>query len=257
MIKQIWQKEIKEELYTWKSMVWLVVASLLFSFTSYLLLTNKELSLLDQTELMFFMSQMIISIGLLIVTIDSSSTITSEFEKETAESLFLSPLRIKDFIVGKLLSALTLWWVIYIVAVPYIIVTSAGSHLVIPFLLYALILGTILVSAFIFLNFAISLFYRSSKNTLTTSLIVVLLFSIPAFFSGTFKNNPLGSLLKKINPVDNTFGALDNVLVDYHTHISQNLNFIIPVVIFFILTLLFLIYAVRVFKKQGIIQKEI
>ena len=86
MIKEIWLKEIKGELYTWKSTVWLLIASLLFSFTSYLLLTNKELSLLDQTELLWLLGKIIIGVGFLIVAVDASSLITSEFEKETAES---------------------------------------------------------------------------------------------------------------------------------------------------------------------------
>jgi len=256
-IKQIWLKEIKEELYTWKSMVWLVVTAFLFSFTTYLLLTNKELSLLDQTELLFLLSQIIIGVGLLIITIDASSIITSEFEKETAESLFLSPIKIKDFILGKFLASFTLWVLIFIIATPYITVSSAGSNLVLPFLGYVLFLGSLGVSAFIFLNFAISLLYRSSKNTLTTSLIVLLLLAIPAFLSSTFKNNTLGSFLGKVNPIDNIFGFLDNVLVDYHTRLIDNWQFFVPVIIFFALMLLFLIYAVRVFKRRGLIQKEL
>jgi len=256
-IKTIWFKEIKEELYTWKSMVWLVVTALIFSFTSYLLLTNKELSLLDQTELLFLLSQIIIGVGLLVVTIDASSIITSEFEKETAESLFLSPIKIKDFILGKFLASFTLWIFIFIIAIPYIIVCSAGSNLVFPFLGYVFLFGSLGVASFIFLNFAISLLYRSAKNTLSTSLIVLLLLAIPAFFSSTFKNNPLGSGLSKINPIDNIFSSLDNVLVDYKIRIIENWQFLLAVLIFFVLMLLFLIYAVRVFKRQGLIQKEL
>ena len=134
MIKYIWLKEIKGELYTWKSTVWLIIASLLFSFTSYLLLTDKELSLLDQTELLWLLSKIIIGVGLLIVTIDVSSVLTSEFEKDTAESLFLAPVTLNEVIWGKLLASITLWLLIFIVSVPYILVTSAGSNLAIAFL---------------------------------------------------------------------------------------------------------------------------
>src|ERR1700682_5643681 len=113
MIKQIWLKEIKEELYTWKSTAWLLIASLLFSFTSYLLLTNKELVLLDQTELLWLLSKVIVGVGLLMVTVDAASLITSEFEKETAESLFLAPISFKQFIIGKFLASLSLWLMIF------------------------------------------------------------------------------------------------------------------------------------------------
>ena len=98
MYKYIWLKEIKSELYTWKSLTWLFLTSLIFSATSYLLLTDKELSLLDQTELMWLLGKIIIGAALLVLTIDASSSITSEFEKETAESLFLTPLSMTHFI---------------------------------------------------------------------------------------------------------------------------------------------------------------
>jgi hypothetical protein len=143
MIRYIWLKELKAELYTWKSTLWLLIASLIFSFTSYLLLTNKELSLLDQTELLWLLSKIIIGVAFLIVTIDASSIITTEFEKETAETLFLAPIRLRDFILAKLLASLTLWVALYIVAVPYMLVTSAGTNLAPAFLGYVALLGTL------------------------------------------------------------------------------------------------------------------
>ncbi len=257
MIKEIWLKEIKAELYTWKSMAWLLIASLLFSFTSYLLLTNKELSLLDQTELLWLLGKIIIGVGFLIVAIDASSLITSEFEKETAESLFLSPIRLKDFILGKLYAALTLWLLIYVVAIPYIFVASAGSHLAFAFLAYVLLLGTLGIVGFTLFIFAISLLYRSSKNTLTTSLILLLVMAIPALFASNLKNNSLASFLGSINPLDNIFSSLDNVLVDYQLSLTQNWHFILPLIIFCIITTGLLLYSLRVFKKQGVIHLDV
>lgn len=256
MIKQIWLKEIKSELYTWKSTAWLLIASLLFSFTSYLLLTNKELSLLDQTELLWILSEIIIGVALLIVVIDASSIINSEFEKETAETMFLSPMSLKDFIVGKLLASLSLWAAVFVVAIPYIIVVASGTNLALPFLLFTAILGTLGIVGFIGITFAISLLYRSVKNTLTTSLILLLVFSVPAFFSSTLKNNTAAIWFGKINPVDNIFSSLDNVLVDYHTSIAQNLNYIIPLLLFCAVGLAALWISAGYFKKQGVIKSN-
>ena len=256
MIKQIWLKEIKSELYTWKSTAWLVVASLLFSFTSYLLLTNKELSLLDQTELLWMLGEIIIGVALLIVAIDASSIINYEFEKETAESLFLSPISLKDFVIGKLLASLTLWLAVFVVAVPYIVVASSGTNLVWPFLAYTALLGTLGAAGLIMIIFGISLLYRSSKNTITTSLIILLAFSVPAFFSSTLKNNPVAIWFSKINPVDNIFSSLDNILVDYQTSIAQNIKFILPLLIFCAVGAVILLASMKYFKKQGIIKSN-
>ncbi len=256
MFKHIWKKEIRGELYTWKSMLWLVIASLLFSFTSYLLLTNKELSLLDQTELMLLLGQIAIGVALLIVAIDASSIITAEFEKETAESLFLSPLSIKDFIFGKFFASLTLWAAIFIVSLPYIVVASSGSGLTFAFIGYVALLGTLCIAGLIALIFGISLIYRSTKNTLTTSLVTLIILVTPALFSSTLKNNAPSQFFSKINPVDNVFASLDNVLVDYKTAILGNWKFLLPLIIFCLLTIGFLTFAAKRFKNREIIKND-
>ncbi len=256
MYKYIWLKEIKAELYTWKSMIWLLLTSLMLSVTSYLLLTNKELSLLDQTELMWLLGKIIIGVALLVITIDASSSITSEFEKETIGSLFLTPLSIKDFIMGKLLALLSLWGVLYVVAIPYVYVASLGSKLFVPFLGYIALLGTLGVIGFASIIFAVSFLYRSSKNTLTTSLIFLLALSIPALFSTTLKNNTPAQILSHMNPVDAIFSSLDNVLVDYQTALTQNWIYIVPLVVFCIIGVVLLVASVRLFKKKGGIQTD-
>ncbi len=256
MFKFIWKKELQGEFYTWKSMTWLVIASILFSFTSYLLLTNRELSLLDQTELMLLFGQIIIGVALLIITIDASSIITAEFENETAESLFLTPLSLKDFLLGKFLASLTLWVFLFIVSLPYIVVTSSGSHLTLEFIGYIALLGTLGLTGVTAFIFAISLLLRSTKNTLTTSLIVILVLTTPALFSTTLKNNVPSQVLSQINPIDNIFLSLDNVLVDYQTSLLQNWHFILPLLIFCLLMFGFLVIAAKRFTEQGVIKND-
>jgi ABC-type transport system involved in multi-copper enzyme maturation permease subunit len=252
MFTYLWLKEIKAQVYTWKGTLWLVIASLLFSFTSYLLLTDKELSLLDQTELLWLLSKVIIGMAFLIVAVDSSSIINSEFEKETAESLFLSPVDIRDFVFGKLLASLTLWFAVFAVATPYIMVTSMGTRLVLPFLGYALVLGTIGISGMIILIFGISFLYRSTKNTLTTSLIILLGLSVPALFSSALRNNAFAQIFGRINPLENTFECLDNVLVDYRLSSLDNWRYVWPLFLFCVIAFVFLLFSVNRFQKQGV-----
>jgi ABC-type transport system involved in multi-copper enzyme maturation permease subunit len=256
MYKNIWRKEIQGELYTWKSMLWLVIASVLFSFTSYLLLTDKELSLLNQTELMFLLGQVILGVAFLLIAIDASSIITGEFEKETIESLFTSPLTLRDFILGKFLAVLTLWGAVYLVSLPYIVVSSSGSNLAFYFAAYVALLGTLGVAGFTAFIFAISLFYRSSKNTITTALISLLLLTTPALFSSTLKSNSVSQFISQINPVDNIFSALDNVLVDFQTSLLQNSRFILPVLAFCVIAFALLAYAMKKFNEEGIVKND-
>jgi ABC-type transport system involved in multi-copper enzyme maturation permease subunit len=254
MYKCIWLKDLKTEAYTWKSLAWLLVTSIIFSVTTYLMLTNRELSLLDQTEMLWLFSKIIIGSTLLVVIIDASSLITSEFEYETIENLFLTPLSLKDFVLGKLLASFTLWALVFVVALPYMIATSSGSSVTGAFLGYTAFFGILAVLGFTLFVFAVSFLYRSMKDTLTTSLALFLALSIPALFSSTLKNNTLARIFGIVNPLDNIFSGLDNILVDYQTSPGQNLKFIIPLIVFCAAMLVILIFSIRVFRRKGIIK---
>jgi ABC-type transport system involved in multi-copper enzyme maturation permease subunit len=256
MIKFIWLKEIKAEFYTWKGTVWLLIASLMLSITSYLLLTDKELSLLDQTELLWLLSKIIIGVGLLIITIDASSVLTIEFETDTAEDLFLAPISLYEILAGKILFIVTLWLLVFLVSVPYILVTSAGSHLAGAFLGYVFLFGTLAVLGLAMFVIGLSLLFRSGKNTSTTALIILLALVVPALFSTSLKTNSIAEFFGRINPIDNIFAALDNILVDYQIRLSQNFQFIFPILAFCALAFMVLMACARRFKKKGIVKNE-
>jgi ABC-type transport system involved in multi-copper enzyme maturation permease subunit len=256
MVTTLWLKEIKAQVYTWKGTLWLVIAALLFSFSSYLMLTDKELSLLDQTELLWMLSKIIISAAFLIVAIDASSILATEFERETAESLFLSPVTLPAVLAAKWLASLTLWLALYAVALPYMIVTSAGTRLVLPFLGYVLLLGTLGIGGMTLLILGVSLLFRSSKNTLTTSLVILLALSAPALFSSTLKSSGVAQAFARVNPLDNIFSALDNVLVDYQVSLLQNGRYLWPLLLFGVVMLAIPLVGARVVRRQGFIKHE-
>ena len=254
MYRFIWLKDLKAEVHTWKGLVWLLVTALIFSATSYLFLTNRELSLLDQTEMLWLFSKVIIGSALLVTVIDASSLITSEFENETIESLLLSPLALGSLVLGKLLAALTMWLVVYAAAVPYMVVTAAGSRLTTAFLAYTALFGTLAMLGFTLLVLGVSFFYRSLRNTLTTAVVILLALALPALFSPVLKTTALARIAGTANPLDSIFSGLDNVLVDYHTALAANLGFLVPIVVFCLLALGFLVLAVRAFKQRGIVK---
>jgi ABC-2 type transport system permease protein len=254
MYRFIWLRDLKAAVHTWKGLVWLLVTALIFSATSYLFLTNRELSLLDQTEMLWLLSKVIIGAALLVTVIDASSLITSEFENETIESLLLSPLALGGLVLGKLLAALTMWMFVYAAAVPYMVVTAAGSRLTGDFLAYVGLFGTLAVLGFTLLVLGISFFYRSFRNTLTTALVILLALALPALFSPVLKTTVLARIAGAANPLDSIFAGLDNVLVDYHTALVANLGFLLPVLVFCLLALGFLMLAVRAFKRRGIVK---
>jgi ABC-2 type transport system permease protein len=255
-IGAIWRKDTRALLYTWKSTLWLLLAAIIFSITSYLLLTNKELSLLDQTELLWLLSKIIVGAALLIVAVDASATLTAEFEQHTAENLFLSPLRLEDLLLGKLLASLTLWIALWLVAIPYMLVTAAGTRLAPAFIGYVGLLGTLGVIGLVLIILGLGLVFRSSRNTLSTALILVLGFAIPALFGSALKLNPAAQLLAHFNPIDNMFAALDNVLVDAKLSLAANWTYLFPVVVFVLAGAGVLWLCSRAVRRRGIIQGE-
>ena len=255
MNKLIWKKDITAEIYTWKSALWLLLTAIIYSVTCYLLLTNKELSLLDQTEMLWLLAKIIIGASLLVAIIDASSILTVEFEQETMEDLLISPLSVKDLIIGKFLTVMTVWALMYAVAVPYVLVSSAGSGLGPAFLAYIALYGTLMVGGFTLFVLGLSFLYRSFKNTLTTSLVFYLAVGIPALFSATLKANPFGSIISVVNPLDAVFSSLDNILVDYHTALTANATYLASVAGFVVVAVVFLAVSVKVFDRHGIVKE--
>jgi ABC-type Na+ efflux pump permease subunit len=251
MYRHVWLKEISGELRTWKSTVWLVMTSIVLSFVCYLLLTDRELSLLDHTELLWLLSKVILGMAALVVVVDASMILNAEFENKTAESLFLSPLSLADIVAGKLLASLTLWLAVFAVAVPYMWATSSGTHLTVAFTGYVALLGTLGIGGLVMLTLAMSLLTRSSKNTLTMALVIMAALGIPALFPPTLKSSGLAQVLSRMDPIDNIFAALDNVLVDAHLSLAANWQYLLPLLIFCGVTFAAMAVAMRAFGRKG------
>lgn len=89
---EVYRKEITGSFYSWRGGAWLVAASLIFSLVTYLLLTDKELSLLDQGEMLLNLAEVVLTLGLFMSVTTASSAISNEIESGTFESLLLTPI---------------------------------------------------------------------------------------------------------------------------------------------------------------------
>lgn len=77
---ELYRLEISGSFYSWRGGAWIVTASLIFSLVAYLLLTDKELSLLDQGEMLFTLAEVIIALGVFMSATSASSSISGEIE---------------------------------------------------------------------------------------------------------------------------------------------------------------------------------
>jgi len=225
--------EIAGSFYSWRGAIWIITAASIFSLVSYLLLTDKELSLLDQGEMLFTFSEVIIVLGLLMSGINSSSSISTEIEAGTFECLLLTPLKHIQIAIQKMLSTLTFWIMLYLVSIPYLMVLSNGTNLAIPAILYVGLFGTVLSASISLISIALSWILKNSKNSIMVTIMIILLLCAPSLFFGTsLKRTDFGVVLENINPFSHAINSLDSVLVDNQQTFYEQLAHVWPILVF-------------------------
>ena len=241
----LYRHEISGSFYSWRGSAWIIAASLIFSLVAYLLLTDKELSLLDQGEMLFTLGEVIIALGIAMSAVSASSAISSEIESGTLESLLLTPITHRQIAIQKMFSIVTIWAILYLVSIPYLIVVASGTNLALSAVLYVGLYGTLLVTAISMISIVISWRLKSSKNSIMTTLMIVLILLAPSLFFGTsLKKTDFGLALENINPVSHAMNSMDSVLVDNEQTFLQQISHIWPVIAFtFICTFIFIVFT--------------
>jgi ABC-type transport system involved in cytochrome c biogenesis permease component len=230
----VWMKDIREMLLSWQASLWLVAGSLLFSLGSYLILTNTGVTLLTQSEALWAVTKLVVLVGLLATITDASASLASEFESGTADGLLVGPMRLGDLVLAKVALAFTLWALLLLISIPYVLSVASGTGVSISALVYTGLTGTLAVGCLVMPVVALSLLFRSVKSTLITSMVVFLGFSLPALFSSTLSVGGLGNAIKRVDPVQNAFAILDNVIVDTNTALGSNLNDLAALVVWLV-----------------------
>src|SRR2546428_7232473 len=129
MAAHVFRREFSGNFYSWRGGLWLVIAAIIFSAVAYLLLTDKELSLLDQGESLYLLGEIVVALGLIMSAASASSLISGEMESGTFESVLLTPIPHIRIGAEKLLSVVLVWLLMYAVSIPYLIVIASGTNL--------------------------------------------------------------------------------------------------------------------------------
>jgi len=250
---ELYHHDIVGSFYSWRGGVWIVATSLIFSLVTYLLLTDKELSLLDQREMLFTLAEVISSLGIVMSVANASSAISNEIESGTFESLLLTPITSRQIALQKLLSVITIWAILYAVSIPYLVVVGNGTNLAVSAIFYVGLYGTLLTSAVSLISIAISGRLKSSKNSIMAMIMIVLILLAPSlFFASSLKKTDFDLALENINPVSHAMNSLDSVLVDNEQSLLQQVNHIWPVIAFTVLCGAFFMILTKKFEMKGI-----
>lgn len=243
---ELFRRELLGNMYSWRGGLWLVSASSIFSAVAYLLLTDKELSLLDQGEGLFLLGQVILSVGLILSAASASAAISGEVEAGTFECLLLTPIHSASILLQKLLSVVALWAMLYAVSIPYLIVLASGTNLAPAAILYVGLYGTVCVIALSSISITLSARLNSSKNSIPASLMIALMLLAPSlFFATALKMTDFGLALENINPVSHAINSLDSVLVDNEQALFQQSPHLLVTFLFLMLSFLLLLWYAR------------
>lgn len=208
------KKEVKESLFGVRGSMWAVVSALVLSLMSYLLLTDAELSLLDQSEMLYIVSSLSVGLGMLVTGILAGDSVAGERERSTLEGALLSPIRLGSLVAGKVGAVLAGWLLIFAVSAPYILVVGAGSTVALPALVYTFVLGTLCVGAFAALVVGMSSLARSGHGVTLGALAIFLGMAAPTLLGTVLQKSWFGTLYNFFSPFAQVRLSLDSVIVD-------------------------------------------
>ncbi|MGB5157953.1 ABC transporter permease [Desulfobacterium sp. N47] len=210
----IMQKEIRESILTAKGFSWYIITSVILSILSYLFLTNGELSLLDQGQMIYMLMNFIAALGVLMGIVAGADAFAGEMERGTIEALLLSPLNKTEIAMGKLGAVLINWAIIFAISLPYLLIVGKVEQNTLTGILYFVVLGTLLSLIFSAFSMGLSARIKSMKNTLIISFMIFLLAGTPIFLSAAQRMTWFGMILDFINPFAAAINTFDSVVID-------------------------------------------
>jgi ABC-2 type transport system permease protein len=213
-MKEIMWKELKSDLFTAKGYLWYVLASVILSVLSYLFLTNIELSLLDQSTMVFYIMEAVLSLGILRAIIYGSDSFAGESERGTMEVLLLTPLRKSSIALEKFEASIVNWFILFLISIPYILIVGKGGQNVFDAIFYLFFLGTLMVMIFMILSMILSIRLKSVKNALVTGMLIFFLLGMTMISPTLFKQSYIGQYIDAVNPVAAAVNTFDSVVID-------------------------------------------
>jgi ABC-2 type transport system permease protein len=207
-------KEVKESLYAVRGSMWAVLSALVLSLMSYLLLTDKELSLLDQSEMLYIITSLAVGLGLLVVGILAADAVAGEKERSTMEGLLLTPVGRGPLVAGKIFAVVASWLLIFGISAPYIFVVSAGTNLSATALSYTFVLGTLCVGGFAALTVGISCLASSGRGATLASLAIFIAMAAPTLLGTVLQKSWFGAIYNALSPFAQVRLSLDSAIVD-------------------------------------------
>lgn len=213
-ITLIIRKESGELLGSGRALSWLLAISLILSVLALLLVSNTELSLLDNAQVVYMVMGTITTLGGLLAIVLGSDAIAGEKERGTLIPLLLTPITTTQIVLGKMGGQVVAWILMYALSLPYLwAVGSSGQNLT-QAIVYLALFGAPVVAGFGFFAIGLSACFGNVRTALLTSLTTLMLLASPLLIGPGLRQSAIGKMFDAVNPFSAALNTFDSVVID-------------------------------------------
>jgi ABC-type transport system involved in multi-copper enzyme maturation permease subunit len=214
-------KESAQMLRSQRGLWWLMAFSGLLSAFSLLLVSNTELSLLDNAQVVYMMTGTVLAAGALLAVILGSDAYAGEKERGTLVPLLCAPVGVDALLAGKALGLLSAWGVMFAVATPYLWGVGASGQNLGAALFYLALFGTPVVLGFGCLAMALSARTGSVLTSLLGTVTLLMLAASPLLIGPGLRASAIGRAMDAVNPFAGALNTFDSVIIDSEPFSAQ------------------------------------
>jgi ABC-2 type transport system permease protein len=197
-----------------KALVLVFIYAIFLGVTTYVIASNSELSLIPPKEMVYETIKNVMAVSLFIGLIIGADSLSGERERNTLESLLLTPSSRRQIVAGKFLAAITFWPAAFVIAIPSFQLLSQGDEVFGQGLLWGGLLGTVMVLGYVGIGMLVSFWSGSNKTSYFVSLGIYILFLVPAQLPGKAQTGVMGQFLQWVNPIAAVNHFMSKILVN-------------------------------------------
>ena len=223
------RKEAAELMLSHRGTAWLLAMLTVLSGFALLLVSNTELSLLDNAQVVYDMASIVTALAALLALVVGIDTIAGERDRGSLVPLLLTPLSRQTIVLGKLGGVAIAWAVMYVLALPYLWAVGSSGQNMLDGMLVTAALDTPVVLGFGFLGIGLGSAQSSARTALLVGLATLILSASPLVLGPSLRQSAIGLLFDAVNPFSAAVNAYDAVIIDSQALTTQGSHALIAV----------------------------
>lgn len=221
------RKEAGELLLSRRGLSWLTAVATALSGFALLLVSDTELSLLDNAQVVYDMAAIVTALGSLLALVVGIDTVAGERERGSLVPLLLTPVSRSAILFGKLGGVAIAWTVMYGLSLPYLWAVGSTGQNMLDGMAIAALLGTPVVLAFGFFGMGLGSRTGSARTALLSGLVMLALSASPLLLGPSLRQSAIGKMFDAVNPYSAAVNAYDAIIIDSQSIATQGVNFLV------------------------------